>query len=106
MGEVERDFHALPTEKCIRLEVTAPNTPHFNGVAGKALGLLTENTIAALEKAKEANDKMLWTEQMNYAWTDHCNTIADDGGMSAQQKWSGSRDCLKGLRSFGTRGYL
>lgn len=63
----EGDFAALLTEHGIRHEVTAPDTPRFNGVAERAFSLQSEKTIAILETSKEAGDKILWAEAMNFA---------------------------------------
>lgn len=48
-------------------EYTPPDTPQYNGVAGRALGLLLEKTIAMVEDLNKGATDRLWAEAISVA---------------------------------------
>ena len=61
-GEFEGEFQRLLVELSIKHEHTHPDTPKYNGVAERALGLLREKTIAMMQGFSVGADDKLWAE--------------------------------------------
>ena len=65
-------------------ELTPPDTPQYNRVAERALGLLREKSIAILQMTVARSDR-LRDEALNYAsydTSDVCVTSSVEGGTS------------------------
>ena len=84
-----------------------PDTPQYNGVAERALGLLREKSTAMLQEVTVAASDRLWAEALNYAcdMSNMCVTSSLEGGTSPYEKWYGRKPSLQHLQPFGTVGY-
>ena len=105
-GELQRELD----RRSITHEHTPPDTPHYNGVAERALGLLREKAITLMEELDDvinvSRDK-LWTQAMLFACdvTNKSVTTSTDGGKSPYELWFGKFPTADDLRPFGAVGY-
>ena len=106
-GEFEGEFQRVLDSFGINHEFTPPDTPQYNGVAERALGLLREKSIAMLQEMTVAASDRLWAEAMNYAcdMSNMCVTSSLGGDTSPYEKWYGEKPSLQHVRPFGTVGY-
>lgn len=97
------EFHQKVDELAIIHEHAPPDTPQYNGVAKRALGLLREKTIALLQGDTE---DAVWAEAMQFAcdMTNVSPTTFYDGGMTPHELWYGTAPLLEELQAFGTVG--
>ena len=86
-------------------EFTPPDTPQYNGVGERALGLLREKSIAMLQEMTVAASDRLWAEAPNYAcdMSNMCVTSSLEGGTSPYETWYGRKLSLQHLQPFGNR---
>lgn len=69
----------------IRFELTTPDTPKSNEVAGRALGLLQENAMAMRDSSMYMKGKTFWAEALNMACdisNYYCSTSSSTRGKS------------------------
>ena len=106
-GEFEGEFQQV-LDSHDNHEFTPPDTPQYNRVAERALGLLREKSIAMLQEITVAASGRLWTEALNYA-CDVSNmsfTSSLEGGTSQYEKLYDRKPSLQHLKQpFGTVGY-
>ena len=90
-------FGELCRKRCIKQEFTPADSPKYNGVAERALGLINDATTAARIQATELypgapNYPSLWAEAVS--WACHalnCTaTTANPGDKSPYEMWYGS----------------
>ena len=107
-GEFEGEFQRLLIELSIKHEHTHPDTPQYNGVAERALGLLREKTIAMMQGFSVGADDKLWAEAMSFAcdMTNMSATTSLEKGVSPYEMWYGRKPVLQHLQPFGTVGYM
>ena len=91
-------------------ENTPPNTPQYNGVAERALGLLRENAIILMEELDDVTNvprEKLWAQAMLFACdvTNKSVTTSMDGGKSPYELWFGKFPTADYLQPFGAVGY-
>ena len=91
------DFGELCRKRGIKQEFTPADSPKYDGVAERALGLINDATVAARIQATELypnapNYPSLWAEAAS--WACHalnCTaTTANPGGKSSYEMWYGS----------------
>ena len=89
-------------------EFIPPDTPQYNGVAERALGLLREKSIAMPQEMTVAASGRLWAEALNHAcdMSNMCVTSSLEGGTSPYEKWYGRKPSLQYLQPFGTVEYV
>ena len=106
-GEFEGKFQQGLDSYGITHELTPPDTPQYNGVAKRALGLLRDKSIAMLQEMAVAASDKLWAETLNYAcdMSNMCVASSFEGGTSPYEKWYGRKPSLQHLEPFGTVGY-
>ena len=107
-GESEGGFQQGLDSHGITHGSTPPDTPQYNGVAERALGLLREKSIAMLHEMTVAASGRLWAEALNYAcdMSNMCVASSLEGNTSPYEKWYGSKPSLQHLKQpFGTVGY-
>ena len=77
-------------------ESTPPDTPQYNVVAERALGLLREKSIAMLHEMTVAASGRLWAEALNYAcdMSSMCVASSLEGDTSPNEKWYGRKPSL------------
>ena len=107
-GKFEGEFQLVLDSHGITHEFTSPDTPQYNGVAERALGLLRGKSIAMLQEMTVAASYRLWAEVLNYA-CDMSNmyvTSSLEGGTLLYDKWYGRKPSLQHLKQpFGTVGH-
>ena len=107
-GESEGGFQQGLDSHAITHESTPPDTPQYNGVAERALGLLREKSIAMLHEMTVAASGRPWAEALNYAcdMSNMCVASSLEADTSPYEKWYGSKPSLQHLEQpFGTVGY-
>ena len=69
-GEFEREFQRELDRRSITHEHTSPDTPQYNGVAERALGLLREKATVLMEELDDAINaprETMWAQAMLFA---------------------------------------
>ena len=105
-GEFEGEFQRELDRRSITHEHTPPDTPQYNGVAERALGLLREKAIILMEELDDVINvprEKLWAQAMLFACdvTNKSVTTSTDGGKSPYEVWYGKFPTSDHLRSFG-----
>ena len=92
-GEFEDEFPQVLDSHGITHEFTPSDTPKYNGVAERALGLLRETSNAMLQEMTIAASDRLWAEALNHAWdmSYMCVMSPLEGNTSAYEKWYGRK---------------
>ena len=109
-GEFEGEFQRELDRRSITHEHTPPDTPQYNGVAERALGLLLETAIALMEKLDDVLNvprEKLWAQAMLFACevTNKSVTTSTDGGKSSYELWFGKFPIADHSRQFGAVGH-
>ena len=109
-GEFEGEFQRELGRRSITHEHTPPDTPQYNGVAERALGLLLEKAIILMEELGDAiyvPREKLWAQAMLFACdvTNKSVTTSTDGGKSPYELRFGKFPTADHLRPFGAVGY-
>ena len=109
-GEFEGEFQRELDRRSITHEHTPPDTPQYNGVAERALGILREKAIILMEELDDAINvprEKLWTQAMLFACdvTNKSVITSMDGGKSQYKLWFGKFLTADHLRPFGAVGY-
>ena len=109
-GEFERELQRELDPRSITYEHTPPDTPQYNGVAERALGLLREKTIILMEELDDVINvprEKLWARAMLFAYdvTNKLVTTSTDGGKSPYELWFGKFPTSDHFRPFGAVGY-
>ena len=109
-GEYEGEFQRELDRRSITHEHTPPDTPQYNGVVERALGLLREKAIILMEELDDVINvprEKLWAHAMRFACdvTNKSVTTSTDGGMSPYELWFGKFPTADHLRPFGRVGY-
>ncbi|CAN0452183.1 unnamed protein product, partial [Ascophyllum nodosum] len=109
-GEFEREFRRELDRRSITHEHTPPDTPQYNGVAERALGLLREKAIILMEELDDVINvprEKLWAQAMLFACdvTNKSVTTSTNEGKSPYELWFGKSPTAYHLRPFGTVGY-
>ena len=105
-GEFEGEFQRELDRRSITHEHTPPDTPQYNGVAERALGLLRERTIILMEELDDiinvAREK-LWAQAMLFACDvpNKSVTTSTDGDKSPYELWFGKFPTADHLRPLG-----
>ncbi|CAN0389103.1 unnamed protein product [Ascophyllum nodosum] len=109
-GEFEGEFQRKLERRSITHEHTLPDTPQYNGVDERALGLLREKAIIRMEELDDVINvprEKLWAQAMLFALdvTNKTVTTSTDGGGSPYELWFGKFYTSDHLRPFGAVGY-
>ncbi|CAN0307352.1 unnamed protein product [Ascophyllum nodosum] len=109
-GEFEGEFQRKLDRRSITHEHTPPDTPQYNGVAERALGLLREKAIILVEELDDVINvprEKLWAQAMLFACdvTNKSVTTSTDRGKSPYELWFGNFPTANHLRPFGAVGY-
>ena len=109
-GEFEGEFRRELDRRSITHEHTPPDTPQYNGVAERALGLLREKAIILMEELDDVINvprEKLWAQAMLFACdvTNKSVTTSTNEGKSPYELWFGNSPTAYHLRPFGTVGY-
>ena len=109
-GEFEGEFQRELDRRSITHEHTPPDTPQYNGVAERALGLLREKAIILMEELDNVINvprEKLWAQAMLFACDDTNKSVTTlmDGGKSPYELWFGKFPTADHLRPFGAVGY-
>ena len=109
-GELKGEFQRELDRRSITDEHTLPDTPRYNGVAERALGLLREKAITLVEDLDDIINvprEKLWAQAMLFACdvTNKSVTTSTDGGKSMYEPWFGKFLTADHLRPFGAVGY-
>ena len=93
-GEFEGEFQRKLDRRSIMHEHTPRETPQYNGVAERALGLLREKAIALMEELDDVINvprEKLWAQAMLFACdvTNKSVTTSTDGCKSSYELWFG-----------------
>ena len=109
-GKFEREFQRELDRRSITHEHTPPDTPQYNGVAERALGLLREKAVILMEESDDVINVLrekLWAQAMLFAYdfTNKSVTTSTDGGKSPYELWFGKFPPADNLRPFGAVGY-
>ena len=109
-GEFEGEFQRELDRRSITHEHTPPDTPQYNGVAERALGLLREKAIIPMEELDDVINvprEKLWAQAMLFACdvTNKSVTTSTDGGRSPYKVWFKKFPTADHLRPFGAVGY-
>ena len=109
-GEFEGEFQRKLERRSIMHEHTLPDTPQYNGVDERALGLLREKAIIRMEELDDVINvprEKLWAQAMLFALdvTNKTVTTSTDGGKSPYELWFGKFYTSDHLRPFGAVGY-
>ena len=109
-GEFEGEFQRELDRRSITHEHTPPDTPQYNRVAERALGLLREKAIILMEELDDVINvprEKLWAQAMLFACdvTNKSVTTSTDGGKSPYELWFGKFPTADHLRPFGAVGY-
>ena len=105
-----RKFRRELDRRSIMHEYTPPDTPKYNGVAERALGLLREKAITLMEELDDVINvprEKLWAQAMLFACdvTNKSVMTSTDGGKSPYELWFGKFPTADHLRPFGAVGY-
>ena len=109
-GEFNGEFQREVDRRSITYEHTPPDTPQYNEVAERALGLLREKAIILMEELDDVITvprEKLWAQAMRFAGdvTNKSVTTSTDGGKSPYELWFGKFPTADHLRPFGAVGY-
>ena len=109
-GEFAGKFQRELDRRSITHEHAPPDTPQYNGVAERALGLLREKATILMEELDDVIDvrrKKLWAQAVLFACdvTNKSVTTSTDGGKSPYELWFGKFSTAVQLRPFGAVGY-
>ena len=109
-GEFEGEFQRELDRRGITHEHTPPDTPQYNEVAERALGLLREKAIILMEELDNVINvprEKLWAQAMHFACdvTNKSVTTSTDGGKSPYEVWFEKFPTADHLRPFGAVGY-
>ncbi|CAM9648245.1 unnamed protein product, partial [Ascophyllum nodosum] len=109
-GEFEGEFRRELDRRSITHEHTPPDTPQYNGVAERALGLLREKAIILMEELDDVINvprEKLWAQARLFACdvTNKSTTTSTNEGKSPYELWFGKSPTAYHLRPFGTVGY-
>ena len=109
-GEFEGELQRELDRRSITHEHTPPDTPQYNGVAERALGLLREKAIILMEELDDVINvprEKLWAQAMLFACdvTNRSVTTSTDGGKSPYELWFGKFPTADHLRPFGAVRY-
>ena len=104
-GEFEGEFQRKLDWRSITHEHTPPDTPQYNGVAERALGILRENAITLMEELDDVINvprEKLWARVMLFACdvTNKSVTTSMDGGKSTYELCFGKIPTADHLRPF------
>ena len=104
-GEFDREFQRELDRRSITHEHTPPDTPQYNGVAERALGLLRKNAIILMEELDDVINvprEKLWAQAMLFACdvNNKSVTTSTDGGKSPYELWFGKFPTVDYLRPF------
>ncbi|CAN0228401.1 unnamed protein product [Ascophyllum nodosum] len=93
-GEFEGEFRRELDRRSITHEHTPPDTPQYNGVAERALGLLREKAIILMEELDDVINvprEKLWAQAMLFACdvTNKSVTTSTNEGKSPYELWFG-----------------
>ena len=108
--EFERKFQRKLDWRSITHEHTPPDTPQYNGVTERALGLLREMVITLMEELDDVVTvprEKVWAQSMLFACdvTNKSVTTSTDGGKLPYELWFGKLPTADHWRSFGAVGY-
>ena len=109
-GEFEGEFQRKLDRRSFTHKHTPPDTPQYNGVAERALGLLREKAITLKEELNDVinvpRDK-LWAQARFFACdvTNKSVMTSTDGDQSPYELWFRNFPTADYLRSFGAVGY-
>ena len=100
-GEFEGEFQRELDRRSITHEHTPPDTPQYNGVAERALGILREKAITLIEELDDVINvprEKLWAQAMLFACdvTSKSVTTSTDGGKSSYKLWIGKFPIIAG----------
>ena len=109
-GKFEEKVQCELDRRSITHEHTPPDTPQYNGMAERALGLLREKAIIPMEELDGVINvprEKLWAQAMLFACdvTNKSVTTSTDGGKSPYELWFGKFPTADHLRPFGAVGY-
>ena len=109
-GEFEGEFQRELDRRSITHEHTPPDTPQYNGVAERTLGLLREKAITLMEELDGVINvprEKLWAQAMLFACDVTIKSVATsmDAGKSPYGLWFGKFPTADHLRPFGVVGY-
>ena len=109
-GKFEREFQCELDRRSVTHEHTPPDTPQYNGMAERALGLFRENAIILMEELDDVINvprEKLWAQAMLFACdvTNKSVTTSTDGGKSPYGLWFRKFPPADHLRPFGAVGY-
>ena len=109
-GKFEGEFQRELDRRSITHEHTPPDTPQYDGVAERALGLLREKAIILMEELDDVINvprKKLWAQAMLFACdvTNKSVTTLTDGGKLPYELWFANFPTADHLRPFGAVGY-
>ena len=109
-GEFEGEFQRELDRRSITHEHTPPDTPQYNGVAERALGLLREKAIILMEELDDVINlprEKVWAQAMLFACdvTNKSVTTSTDRSKSPYELWFGKLPTADHLRPFGAVGY-
>ena len=109
-GGFEREFQRELDRRSITHEHTPPDTPQYNGVAERALGLLRKKAITLMEELDYVINvprEKLWAQAMLFACdvTIKSATTSTDGGKSPYKLWFEKFPLANHLRPFRAVGY-
>ena len=109
-GEFEGEFQRELDRRSITHEHTPPDTPQYNGVAERALGLSREKAIILMEELDDVINvprEKLWAQAMLFACdvTNKSVTTSTDGDKSPYELWFVKFSTADHLRRFGAVGY-
>ena len=104
-GELEGEFQCELDWRSITLEHTPPDTPQYNGLAERALGILREKAITLMEDLDDVINvprEKLCARVMLFACdvTNKSVTTLTDGGKSPYELWFGKIPPADHLRPF------
>ncbi|CAN0260048.1 unnamed protein product, partial [Ascophyllum nodosum] len=109
-SEFEGEFQRELDRRSITHEHTPPDTPQYNGVAERALGVLLEKAIILVEELDDVINvprEKLWAQAMFFACdvTNKSVTTSTDGSKSPYELWFGKFPTADHLRPFGAVRY-
>ena len=109
-SEFEGEFQRELERRSITPEQTPPDTPQYNGVAKRTLGLLREKAVILMGELDDVINvprEKLWAQAMLFACdvTNKSVTTSTDWGKSPYELWFGKFLTSDHLRPFGAVGY-
>ena len=108
-GEFEGEFQRELNRRSITQEYTPPDTPQYNRMAERALGLLREKAIAVMEELDHIDvpREKLWAQAMLFACdtTNKSVTTSTVEGKSPCELWFGKAPIPDHLRQVWLVGY-